>query len=610
MAKAYLFQSIAVKEGPHRTSKHLYGDEASVVIDGKVVYINKSNWRIKGKDIEKMDGLESDKLVISTTKGKTYEFHQFVGNESSWQEFRKKLEKVYARKTDAPKDSFLKFIKGSSKLGLGSPQRVRAMPTKVVTDKRTPPRRTHGVFGRARQRPYIPSVPWDNEETTVLSDERPDDSHLHVTTPPSMKSPSLLLSEDELEDEPLQRVTTRKRRLVIDDDSADEEEEIGSGLPMTTPQANRVVSPRLSTRSASPKREREELDRNQTTLASFFKKEKNAGKPHLPPVKSELELTPKKPTVKLVSTPTRLGKSSTGSNKKRSLQQKGWLSPSNSASRGRTMERFGILSNRENKDELELEAKKQSNTRLYSSTFGSSSAMFVFNKDTNRDEIEEDDASPSTPKMPLGFLSQASPGRSPIRSRLAFKKVSSSPIRNHAVNDLSKSQPEPELRFNQFSGLRNLGNTCYMNACLQMICTLPNLIKALKNSVGPLAKSLVDVAGKLQQDPVRAVDPRAIKEAMDAKTTKFLGYEQRDAHEFISDLLDFIHEEGQVRPEEQESISGDAAPGRKVSAEQPTQASNVSSEPFGSPRQETSPMDSFLFTVHVCLTCSSCGYSR
>lgn len=597
--KTYHFHSIVVKEGPHRSPKQFHGDEASVVAESKAIFINNSKWCIKGKEIEKMDVQGSNKLVITTTKGKTYDFQHFQGDDASWQEFKRKLDKVYSRKAGAPKDSFSKFIKGSSKLGLGSPRRQRFAPSKVVTDKKTSPRRPHVVFGRARQRPLIPpSVPWDIEEKTSVHDTEFDDACLNDSPPPSplkraVASPQkrpvenrpVDFSDDESEEkeEPVQRNLTRKRRLVIEDESSEDEEEMRLDLPMTTPQANRVVSPRLSTRSVSPQRPSDEIDKNQTTLSGFFKvAQKNVENSQMSSVKRELELTPRKSSVKLVSTPTRVGKSSTGSSHRRSLQQKGWLSPGNNASRGRTMERFGILSAGANEDESDSKPKDQANSRSYSANFGSSSATFTFNKDSDREKFEKYETGQGTPKMPMAFSSPSRPTHSPLRSRLSFKKVSRSPVSKHAINDLTKSQPEPDLRFNQYSGLRNLGNTCYMNACLQMICTLPDLIKSLHNRGGALTKSLTIVAEKLQEDPVRAVDPHAVKEAMDAKTDKFLGYEQRDAHEFLSDLIDSIHEEVQ----------------------------SEKSMPVKAPHSETSPMDNFLLTVRVCLTCASCGYSR
>ncbi|GAX10105.1 ubiquitin carboxyl-terminal hydrolase 26/29/37 [Fistulifera solaris] len=633
--KTYPFDRITIKEGPHRSPKDFYGEEASVVLDSKTIYINKSKWCIKGKDIGKMDVQGNDLLVISTTKGKTYNFEQFLGNEASWQEFRKKLEKVHSKKIDATKDSFSSFMKSSSKLGLGSPHRQRFASTKVVTATKSAPRRPQAVFGRARHR-ALPSVPWDTEEATeetstfvfptpssplkrpvdfsddesekqpvrkAASVKRPVDFSTDVSEKQSIqkalsddesekqsvrkaawvKRPVEFSDDEEPEEQPVRKASTRKRRLVIEEDSSDDEGEIEMDQPITTPRTNRVVSPRPSTRSLSPQRPIDEIDKNQTTLSGFFKisKTKTVESDQVSSVKRELELTPRKSSVKLVSTPTRVGKSSSGSLQRTSLQQKGWLSPSSNPSRERTIERFGILSANEKQDEANPKTEKHSKSLSYGTVFGSSSGTFVFNKDADRKRFERYEAGQGTPQMPMALSSPTSKNPSPMRG-LSFQKVPRSPVAKHAISDLTRAQSESDLRFNQYSGLRNLGNTCYMNSCLQMMCSLPDLIKSLRNKGGALTKSLTEVAEKLQDDRVRAIDPRAVKEAMDMTTDKFLGYEQRDAHEFLSDLIDNIHEE--------------------VQAERP--------KPVQANPHEASPMDDFLLTVRVCLTCASCGYSR
>jgi ubiquitin C-terminal hydrolase len=69
---------------------------------------------------------------------------------------------------------------------------------------------------------------------------------------------------------------------------------------------------------------------------------------------------------------------------------------------------------------------------------------------------------------------------------------------------------------------------------------------------------------------------------MDVLTDKFAGYEQRDAHEFIADLIDFLHDE---------LANAQEAKGEQLKLELPTDKY-------------------FRLDVDVCLTCNSCKYSR
>jgi ubiquitin C-terminal hydrolase len=82
---------------------------------------------------------------------------------------------------------------------------------------------------------------------------------------------------------------------------------------------------------------------------------------------------------------------------------------------------------------------------------------------------------------------------------------------------------------------------------------------------------------------LRATNPIAVKKAMDAITDKFVGYEQRDAHEFLSDLVDRVHDE----------------------LEEETKESGATEDASPLPTDEF-----FRMNVQVCLTCDSCGYTR
>jgi ubiquitin C-terminal hydrolase len=148
-----------------------------------------------------------------------------------------------------------------------------------------------------------------------------------------------------------------------------------------------------------------------------------------------------------------------------------------------------------------------------------------------------------------------------------------------------------------FPGVRNLGNTCYMSASLQMFCTLSDTVLAIKNVAqdrgGNLTTSVVGIAEQLTINPSEAttgstVNPKAVKEAMDEKTETFRGNKQQDAHEFFGDLVENIHKELKVGDDKEVAPPGDDQRDAR----------------------KGSPMDDFLLKVEVCLKCESCKYSR
>jgi len=82
----------------------------------------------------------------------------------------------------------------------------------------------------------------------------------------------------------------------------------------------------------------------------------------------------------------------------------------------------------------------------------------------------------------------------------------------------------------------------------------------------------------LQTENSRCASAKPVKKVVDRLTNRFHGYQQRDAHEFLGEVMDQIHEE----------LSKDS---ESKSQQDPTD-------------------DFFRWNVQVCLQCKSCGYSR
>eukprot|EP00667_Euglena_gracilis_P011761 EG_transcript_12039 len=126
---------------------------------------------------------------------------------------------------------------------------------------------------------------------------------------------------------------------------------------------------------------------------------------------------------------------------------------------------------------------------------------------------------------------------------------------------------------NGLCGLRNLGNTCYMNACLQcLLHTDPiveyfvdgHYLKVLQQSRrhSPLTDAVADLIDQQQRGGKKVINPSALKSAVGARMPSFAGFNQQDAQEFLRFTLDNLHEElnrvtGKVPYEELKDIPGE-----------------------------------------------------
>jgi ubiquitin C-terminal hydrolase len=114
-----------------------------------------------------------------------------------------------------------------------------------------------------------------------------------------------------------------------------------------------------------------------------------------------------------------------------------------------------------------------------------------------------------------------------------------------------------------FGGLKNLGNTCYLNSALQMLASLDNFSPTLE-SFTPLSQDadklllkheFVTLIQSLQNG--ETVRPDAFKKAFDQRSTLFIGYRQQDAHEFLTTLLNLLDEVYLQAPNNSTSLVSD-----------------------------------------------------
>ncbi|CAM4607905.1 unnamed protein product [Leuciscus chuanchicus] len=110
------------------------------------------------------------------------------------------------------------------------------------------------------------------------------------------------------------------------------------------------------------------------------------------------------------------------------------------------------------------------------------------------------------------------------------------------------AQPQPPLQ-----GFSNLGNTCYMNAILQSLFSLPSFSSDLLKQgipwkrvpVNALLKRFAHLLAKKDVSPpeVKKDLLRRVKSAISSTAERFSGYMQNDAHEFLSQCLDQLKED-------------------------------------------------------------------
>ncbi|KAH6830170.1 ubiquitin-specific protease 8 [Perilla frutescens var. hirtella] len=106
------------------------------------------------------------------------------------------------------------------------------------------------------------------------------------------------------------------------------------------------------------------------------------------------------------------------------------------------------------------------------------------------------------------------------------------------------------------TGLYNLGNTCFMNSAVQCLVHTPKLVDYFLGNFrkdlnyenplgmnGKLAITFGDLLRKLWAPGATPVAPRMFKSTISSFAPQFSGYNQHDSQEFLSFLLDGLHED-------------------------------------------------------------------
>merc|ERR1719481_951370 len=169
-------------------------------------------------------------------------------------------------------------------------------------------------------------------------------------------------------------------------------------------------------------------------------------------------------------------------------------------------------------------------------------------------------------------LTKEAESETPVRSLRARRKRSLEPVitsANKKQKSSKKENRESEKKTTKKRiGLKNLGNTCFMNSVLQslsnieefcnVLTTLPSLneqIQKSKDTKKAVAKKLLDdgiivtdelkkvLSALIQSEEKTAISPECLFQAIWQVVPRFKGYQQQDAHEFLRYTLDRLHTE-------------------------------------------------------------------
>ncbi|KAG6455645.1 hypothetical protein O3G_MSEX009304 [Manduca sexta] len=169
-----------------------------------------------------------------------------------------------------------------------------------------------------------------------------------------------------------------------------------------------------------------------------------------------------------------------------------------------------------------------------------------------------EDSSPDTPSARRRVISR---DYDDIKTELAGGKSGPSGLRRSSERSDTVSESRTEKQSSQTSGLnglRNIGNTCFMNSVLQCLSNTRPLLEYLADDKyaahinttlscmkGALIKAFASVIKELwrcgERDSV--VNTTSLKSQVQRFAPRFMGYSQQDAQEFLRYLLEGLHED-------------------------------------------------------------------